>query len=44
MGEGMPAARLPVFTSMDEVSRWRFENVERVGEDLELVLRPWTQK
>ena len=44
MGEGMPAARLPVFTSMDEVSRWRFESVERMGEDLELVLRPWTQK
>lgn len=44
MGEGMPAARLPVFTSMDEVSRWRFESVERMGEDLELVLRPWPQK
>lgn len=40
MGEGMPIAKLPLFESMNEIRRWRFKSVSRVGEDLELVLRP----
>ena len=39
MGEGLPIARLPQCLKMDEVQRWRFHDVCRVGEDLQLTLR-----
>lgn len=39
MGEGMPFARIGPLKQMSEVQRWRFVSVEKVGEDLELVLR-----
>lgn len=39
MGEGMPFARLGPFEKMDDVQRWKFAGLERVGDDIELVLR-----
>ena len=39
MGEGMPFARIGPFKLMSDVLRWKFVGVERVGDDLELVLR-----
>ena len=39
MGEGLPIARLPQCQTMDQVERWRFCDVCRVGEDLQLTLR-----
>ena len=39
MGEGMPFARLGPFSRMSDVLRWRFVTIEKVGDDLEIVLR-----
>ena len=39
MGRGLGWAILPEFTSMDQVLRWRFHRVDRLGCDLRLVLR-----
>lgn len=39
MGEGMPFAKLGPFKEMSEVLRGRFVSFEKVGDDLEVVLR-----
>ncbi len=39
MGHGPGWAFLPEFQSMDEVLRWRFHQVEAIGDDLKIVLR-----
>ncbi len=39
IGRGIPVAQLPLITEMKDVSRWRFHEASRVGEDLKLVLR-----
>lgn len=39
MGEGLPFAHLGPFKQMSEVLRWKFAAIERVGDDLEVVLR-----
>ena len=39
MGDGMPFAKLGPFKQMSEVLRGKFVSVEKVGDDLEVVLR-----
>lgn len=40
MGRGRPMVVLPTFESMEQVRRWRYHEVKRLGEDLRLTLRP----
>ena len=39
MGEGRGAAQLPRFEQMDQILRWNFHCVDRIGPDVRLVLR-----
>ena len=39
MGEGRGAAQLPRFEQMDQILRWNFHRVDRIGPDVRLVLR-----
>lgn len=40
LGPGRDIAALPALTQLADASRWRFHDVEQVGEDLRLRLRP----
>lgn len=39
MGEGLPFAYLGPFKQMHDVLRWKFVSVEKIGDDLEVILR-----
>ena len=38
--QAQPLAQLPELRRLDERSKWRYESVERVGDDLRLIARP----
>ena len=39
-GQARPALSMPEPTSLDEVAQWSWHSIDRIGDDLRLILRP----